>query len=301
MDFVSKLRNKTINKIDTFFLSRNDNFGNNLVTINNCIFYCKIIGCHKIILNKHQFKRRWLIKKPVILDKLNIIIMQGSNINCEEDNVLCLYEKSWLIYYPKVIFPQVIVQPLREEILRNLPYVNIEPDSLYIHIRGGNVFKASPPGTYTQPPLCFYKKIIDNNKFKNIYIISMDKTNIIINALINKYKNIILNKNNFEYDIALLSHAYYIAISVSSFALSSIKLNNNLKEIWEFDITRMSEKIHFLHHHLFKFRIQYKIHTMKPSEVYATKMFEWRGNSEQKKLMLEDKCPNEFVLTKQNI
>ena len=298
LSFASKLKKKKVNEIDIIYLSRNGNFGNSLITINNCIFYCEILGCHRIILNARQTKRRWLIKNPIMINKLGIIIMQGSNIDCEKDNILCLYEIFWNIYYPIIVIPQVRIHLIKDELLRNLPYVRIEPESLYIHIRGGNVYRDFPPSNYAQPPLCFYEKIINNNKFKNIYIVSMDKTNIIINALINKYKHIILKKNHFEFDISLLAHAFNIVLSVSSFSLSSIKINNNLKNIWEYDIIRLSEKIHFLHHHFFKFKIRYTIHTMKPSNSYLSKMFSWKKSFEQVKLMLEDDCPYEFKALK---
>ena len=39
---------------------------------------------------------------------------------------------------------------------------------------------------------------------------------------------------------------------------------------------------------------------MKPSDTYSTKMFTWERSSEQIKLMLEDNCPYDFVLTKPN-
>ena len=100
-----------------------------------------------------------------------------------------------------------------------------------------------------------------------------------------------------EYDIALLSNAYNIVLSVSSFALSAIKLNDKLKDLWEYDLMRLSEKFLFLHHHLFKFSIKYKIHTMNPSYEYISKMFLWKGSPEQIKLMLNDKCPFNFTIT----
>ena len=54
---------------------------------------------------------------------------------------------------------------------------------------------------------------LDNNiKFKNIHIISMDRLNVVVEALLKKYKNIIYKRNNLEYDIALLCHAYNIKI-----------------------------------------------------------------------------------------
>ena len=96
----------------------------------------------------------------------------------------------------------------------------------------------------------------------------------------------------------MLAHAFNVVLSVSSFSLSSIKINNNLKNIWEYDIIRLSEKIHFLHHHFFKFKIRYTIHTMKPSNSYLSKMFSWKKSFEQVKLMLEDDCPYEFKVLK---
>ncbi len=39
---------------------------------------------------------------------------------------------------------------------------------------------------------------------------------------------------------------------------------------------------------------------MKSSDVYADKMFEWTRSESQLKLMLEDSCPYDFVLTKPN-
>ena len=181
-----------------------------------------------------------------------------------------------------------------------MPVVITNEKDLYIHIRGGDAFNHHPHYMYAQPPLCYYEKIIKINNFNKIYIISKDNSNIIIKHLLIKYKKIIHNINNIEYDISLLSHAYNIAISISSFALSAIKLNDNLKELWEYDLIRLSEKFLFLHHHTAKFHLNYKIHTMKPSKIYKSKMFVWNGTLDQIKLMLEDNCPYDFILTKPN-
>ena len=37
---------------------------------------------------------------------------------------------------------------------------------------------------------------------------------------------------------------------------------------------------------------------MKPSETYVDKMFYWKNSESQRKLMLEDNCPYDFVITK---
>lgn len=298
---ISKLKNKTINQIDTFYISRNFNFGNSLISINNVIFYCEVVRCKNIILNQKNLTRRWLLPKKTKIEKLNITIIQDSNVDCNSINIICVYQISYDIFFPKVIIPEVRIYLVKKDILNNLPKVPIERNALYIHIRGGDVFKGHPPKYYSQPPLCFYEKIINQTKYKSIYIISVDKANNIVGSLLRKYKNIVHNMNNFEYDISLLAHAYNIVLSVSSFSISAIKLNNNLKELWEYDIFRLSEKFLFLHHHFYKFSVNYKIHTMKPSDLYASKMFYWKRTPEQIRLMMEDNCPYDFTITKPNI
>ena len=300
LNMFSQIKKKPINKIDTFFVGYSIPFGNSLITMNNLIFTCEIIGCNKIVLRDNRVKRPWLIKNPIFIKKLNLTITLGHHGHCDDDNVLCVSIATWDPFSPTFVKPQVRIQYIRDELIRNLPNVKTDPDDLYIHLRGGDVFNNKPSTTYAQPPLCFYEKILDNNKFKNIYILSMDRKNVVLDALMNKFKNIIFNENRYEYDISLLINAYNIVTSVSSFVISTIKLNNNLKDLWEYDINRLSEKFFFLHHHLYKFDIKYKIHTMKSSDEYAQKMYIWRNTEAQVKLMLEDKCTYDFVLTKTN-
>ena len=301
LNYVSQIKNKTINQIDVFFITRMENFGNNLIIINNCIFYCEIVGCRNIILNKNIHSRNWMIKDPIFIQKLNITITQGSNVLCEKDDVLCINMKKISFFFPIITLPKISFDYIKTEIIRNLPKVNTEPDSLYIHLRGGDAFIAKPHICYAQPPLCFYEKIINNNKFKNIYIISIDNRNIIIDHIKNKYNNVIHNNNSLQIDISLLVNAYNIVLSVSTFSISSIKLNENLKDIWEFDMIRLSQKIKFLHHDFYEFKRQYKIHSMKPTSVYISKMFIWQNSIEQTKLMLEYNCPNDFEIRIPNI
>ena len=291
---ISKLKNQTVTNLETFFISIHPPFGNSLITLNNAIFYCEVVNCHNIILNPSP-NRKWLITKLVNISNLNITIMQGSNIDCKNKNILCLFKK-WDTFYPKIIIPKLKIDLIENEILRNLPNVSVEPNELYIHIRGGDAFKINPLKFYAQPPLCFYEKIIENEKFKNIYIVSMDNSNIIIDALTKKYNKIIYKINNLEHDISLLCNAYNIALSVSSFVISAIKLNNNIKNLWEYDLIRLSEKFLFLHPHIFEYKLNYIYHTMKPSDEYVNKMFLWNKTQEQIKLMLEDNCPYDFVI-----
>ena len=300
LDEISKIKKKTINKINKIFIESVNYFGNNVPCVNNAIFYCEILGCNQIILNNRGLKRRWLIQNPVFIEKLNITIMQGTDIDCNNDNILC-FHRAWVTMYPRIVFPQIKTQYIKDEILKNIPKVNIDPNDLYIHIRGGDIFANLICRVYSQPPLCFYEKVISSTKFKNIYIISVDQKNPVLPALINKYPNIKFQSNNLEYDISLLAHAYNIVLSVSSFSISAIKFNDNLKNVYEFDICHLSEMYLHLHHYIFKYPKKYYIYSMKPSEKYKSEMFSWRKSPKQLALMIEDKCPNDFVVLKPDI
>ena len=54
--------------------------------------------------------------------------------------------------------------------------------------------------------------------------------------------------HSFEIDLAYLANAYNLVNSVSTFAEGAIKINDNLKNLWEYDILRNSEKVIYLHH-----------------------------------------------------
>ena len=295
---ISEIKQKNITNRTTFYLSRTNPFGNNLPCINNAIFYCEILGCNKIILRQSNIRRRWLIKN-IFIEKLNILITQGPQVDCNAEGMLCSYE-TWDLLYPFVIRPEIRTQYIKDEIIKNLPNITTNPDDLYMHMRGGDIFTYLPLNVYSQPPLCFYEKAMQRQKFKNIYIISQDNLNPVVDALIQKYPTITFNKNNFETDISLLAHSYHLACSIGSFVISAIRLNDNLKEIYEYDIGRLPEKIIWQHYHLFKYDINFKIYTMRPSDEYASEMFYWEKRESQKKLMIEDKCPYDFHITEQN-
>ena len=120
LNYFSKIKKKPMIKVETLYSSNNYNFGNWLITINNLIFYCEIVGCHTIILNtKHS-----LIRNPIYIKKLNIKIITGSNVFCEDKFTLC----NWNPYFPILIRTQLRIQYLKDEILSNIPKVNIDPN-----------------------------------------------------------------------------------------------------------------------------------------------------------------------------
>ena len=80
----------------------------------------------------------------------------------------------------------------------------------------------------------------------------------------------------------------------SSFVVSIIKLNNNLRFAWEYDFYELSERFYHLHYSVYKFPFKYTIYKMKASESYKTLMFPFINSEKQRELMIKEKCYNKF-------
>jgi hypothetical protein len=185
---------------------------------------------------------------------------------------------------------------LREELINNLPKVKINFDDLYIYIRGGNIFwhfnKIAPH--YTQPPLCFYRRILNGFNFREVTIISEDISNPVISILLKEYSYIKYNKNNIKLDISYLANSYNIVSATSSFITSIVKLNENLKFLWEYDFYKFSERYLLLHYSVYKFSFYYTIYKMKVSDNYRKFMYPFYNSEKQRKIMLKERCDNNF-------
>ncbi len=77
-----------------------------------------------------------------------------------------------------LIKPVIKINFIKNEIINNLPKINISENYLFIHIRSGDAFKNKKPHKdYAQPPLCFYISILQNYKFQKVYILSENNNN----------------------------------------------------------------------------------------------------------------------------
>ena len=286
---------KNFSKLENLFIIKPISFGNTIICLNNVIFYCEVIGCKNIFLNSEH---NWYIKNKIINNNIKISLIPSSQINCNISNTLCMPFEGGLCINPYFIKQKIRINILKNEILGNLPKVNIHPKDLYIHIRSGDIFSSWVIASYSQPPLCFYQKILHQFKFRKIYIISIDDKNPVIGKLLKKYRNVQYKTNSLETDIAYLTQAYNLVGSVSSFSLAAIKLNNNLKNYWEYDLYRLHAKFFHLHHDVYEFPRNFKIYRMKPSENYKNEMFRWANEKSQIELMLHEKCHNNFYILK---
>ena len=286
--FSEKL-SKNVTSIDNLYIDYYLKFGNQLALFNKVIFYCEIIKCKKIFVHPWN---NFYIHNTINDQQFNLSIEIAKKEE-DYDSKLSTY------YYPYYDF--LLIKPenrfsiFKSEILRNLPNVQTNQNDLYIHIRGGDIFRnTSLALDYSQPPYCFYNAAINSNKYDKIYIFSIDESNPVLNKLIRRHENIIYNKRDANYVIAYLANAYNIVGSISSFITGIIKLNDKLKNFYEYDIYHIREKIYHVHSSLYDFKKNYVTYLMKPSKNYLKHMFRWDCTRKQIYIMLRDKCPKKF-------
>ncbi len=280
----------------TIFFDMEFPFGNQIAAFNKLIFYCEIIKCKKILLNRDN---KMYINHTLYDKDYNMTIEIVKNEIPFDDWLTTLSPNFFYDFYRLKIENRLDI--IKNEIINNLPKIEINKTDLIIHFRSSDVFqhKNDPEHApdYAQPPLCFYETILQKFNFENIYLISIDDIyNPVIKELKTKYPKIIYHENSLEVDISYLVRGNNIVGSISSFLVSCIKLNDNLKYFWEYDRYPMCSKMFHSHPSIFNFKRNYTTYLMEPSETYKNKMIIWKCTDEQIEIMLKDQCPNDFKI-----
>jgi hypothetical protein len=199
--------------------------GNNINQISN-IIDISIAYKHNIIFNvKHRFF------------DLSIIENYFSKYNNSEsitDNKFNFFYKNKLPYSSE-IYEQNIEE--RNKILKAAFLINninkLPENDLVIHIRSGDIFSNSTPHpNFVPPPLSYYTKQIDKQKYQNIIIVCEDTVNPVVNKLLDLYKNSIYTENTLEEDIKLLLGATNVIFSVGTFVPALMRMSDNIKHLY---------------------------------------------------------------------
>ena len=233
LKYISKSVGKKITFVKSIFIGNNFRFGNKLIVIYKIIFYCQILRCKKVFIDKTN---TWFIKRKIINKKYKMIIVPEEKKNLYNYNTI-IDRTANFFYYLRYIKAQRRIDLLKNEILRNLPKISTNPNDIFIYIRSGDIF-IHPHYLYSQAPLCFYNKILDNYIFRNYYLIAQDKNNPVIKKLLEIKSNIIYNYNSLYIDIAYLANAYnlvggkisyYLVFYISLFIRFLLKIRQHIK------------------------------------------------------------------------
>ena len=248
------------------------------------LYYAEVLGIKNIYFNS---RGKFYIKNDIYTDKIHITLKSQEEINCTSQEKFCgdFYN---CFFHPKVIKPERRSLILKDEIKRNLPKINVKKNDLYIYIRSGDSFNKEG-SQYSPFPYCFYQKIFSRFKFKNIYIIAVDDNSPIIKKLLLDYPNIKHKLHPLDVDIALLTSAYNLVNSISSFSQAAISFNDNLENLFDYQLYKVSGCMLHFHYLLDKLDKKFNLWLMKPSENYFDKFYlRWKNNEEQNKLLFEE-------------
>ena len=146
---------------------------------------------------------------------------------------------------------------MKDGIFNNIPTYIAYPNDLYINIRSGDIFIKAIHPNYFQPPLCFFQKIITENKYDNIFLLSNGHENPCVEALLKLYPYIKYILESVNDDISAIINFYNLVLSISTFTFTLINLNNNLNNIYFYNIVNYNIT-----------KINLTIHTMNSSSKY---------------------------------
>lgn len=272
----SQIYKKNLTFIETISGGKG-NVGNALVMLNKLINICEIIKCKNIIVPRGGLEK--IIKKPIFYKDYNIKIFPYSyKKNLTIDINLNTKYIFYFNFKNKEYKNRIGI--IKKEVLNNIPKYISSPDDLYIHIRSGDIFVNIINKNYAQPPLCFYQKIINENNFNKIYIVSNGHENPVINKLLYLYQKIKYIHNSVERDISIIISAYNLVISVSTFIYTLINLNDNKQNLYIYKY----DKYHLNN-------LNCVVHEMEASIKYKSIMFgKWNNTKEQLDLMLKEDC-----------
>jgi len=260
--------------------------GNNLIQIVHALLYAQ----------KHKIDYIYF-KEPHNYLSSQVINVSGTSIKFVIENSLCKLDNTFF-YSTKIpnfkfdtktnskqLFDQYIQPVYKHKYIHCLaPLDPASDNTLYIHIRSGDIF-TKPHPLYVQPPMAYYDHIISEQNPEHIILVSEDRLNPCIDALLVKYADKIThvcNPGDPAKDIAVLCRASKIIFGFGTFLHYIMCVSSNLKTIWypKYDTTSFQnwlEAPFTVHAHIQGIYIQLPKY-MKPGD--------WRNTSAQRKLML---------------
>ena len=277
-----QIKSKNLTYINTI-LPGNAKIGNSLIVLNNLIIICERIKCRNIIAPKSL---QIIIKKPIYIKEKNFSIFPYKyRYKIKVD--IYLRRRTIFNFKFKNIKNRMRLTMIRNEIWDNIPKYNCTKNDLVIHIRSGDIFINRINRFYSQPPLCFYQRIINKNKFENIYITSNGDENPVISEILKWNSSIKFLKDSLLEAISIIISSYNFIMSCSTFARNLIIFNKNLINLFLYKI----------HDYDFRF-LKCTKHEMTPSENYTKFMkYKWRKTKDQLYLLINENCFNDTLVS----
>jgi hypothetical protein len=125
---------------------------------------------------------------------------------------------------------------LKAHVLPNCRFPDLTPsDTLVIHMRGGDILRKSPPPhtNYVQPPLSFYKRVIEDCPVKDIIILTEEVPNPCAKIIASMYPNCIIQTSTLINDASTLLKATHVCFnSAGTFGSTLAFISPNVKMVY---------------------------------------------------------------------
>jgi hypothetical protein len=168
---------------------------------------------------------------------------------------------------------------LRKYILPNCRLPQLDPmDVLVIHMRGGDIIQHNPlpHSEYVQPPISFYKRVIEDCPIKNIIIITELASNPCAKIIASMYPNCKIQISSVTNDITTFLRATHVCFnSVGTFGQTLALMSPNIKQAYIPQYNNPGET----------WNVDFKVNKYPIAETY-TQPGQWTASDEQIALML---------------
>ena len=163
---------------------------------------------------------------------------------------------------------------LQRYILANCRLPSLPPiNCLVIHMRGGDILRQSPPphSVYVQPPLSFYKKVIEDCPLKKIIILTEDIPNPCAKIIANAYDNCKIQSSKLLDDVSTFLQATHVCFNTSgTFGETLALMSPNIKAAY---IPKYKDSTT-------NWNISFKVNQYEISDTYI-QPGEWNASDEQ--------------------
>lgn len=256
-------------------------FGNNLISVLNALNIADHLKVDNIYFNQNDF---WWINPKLPVGKFRFIQGEPSyTVNCLRDDFFNEYPCCNMSFEP---YQDLFISHF-ESIL---PKIEIPKDDLIIHIRSGDIYKGNINVNYAQPPLCFYTSIIKKKKWRKIIILSVDKVNPVIPALIKMGAE--LHRFDLKTTLQYIYYSKNFVYGQGTFVESILMCCNYSKTIYKFG--GIGE--HVFKNHSGRFNKTFRIYVNPRSSIYHEKMFPWKKSDEQLHIQMNSECDKNWHL-----
>ena len=261
--------------------------GNNISQLFNAIQISLYYACNISIPNHNLFDTSLisrLVTNSIDSEKFVDINLQKqlSGNELKGDFYFDLYK------YDKRVFEYNIQQTvliLKESFkIRQDKTCDLGENHVVLHIRGGDIFSKNPHGDYINPPIYYFKTILDSNNYKRIILISEDRLNPTVGELLKLYPNIEFKIQSLEEDIKLLLASKNVIMSFGTFVPRLLTLSNRIEKMYKPSYAGKTFTEEQLGINLLT-KLGIEVHDFELSD-YFNKQSPWKNNELQRDLLI---------------